>query len=324
MHITAGPCQSGPPGKPGHTDIRSGGWTDRWLPAALRPYARLARLDRPIGTWLLLFPCWWAIALAAAPGHWPDIRLMALFALGAVVMRGAGCTINDVLDRHLDAQVERTRLRPIPSGQVSVRQAIAFLLLQLLLGLLVLIQLNRLTMALGVASLLLVFTYPLMKRITWWPQAFLGLTFNWGALMGWTAVRGSLDMPALLLYAGGIFWTLGYDTIYAHQDKEDDARIGVKSTARLFGDRSKRWVALFYAGAFVSWSAALLPSGHIGALAAPLLLAAALLVHQVRGWKPDDPSSSLDSFKAARFVGWALLAAIIAGTLAFRLPAGFP
>lgn len=300
----------------GHTDIRDGTWVDRWLPAAARPYARLARLDRPIGTWLLLFPGWWAIALATPPGQWPDLRLMALFAIGAVVMRGAGCTVNDILDRDLDARVERTRVRPIPSGQVTTRQALAFLVAQLLLGFLVLIQLNWLSIWLGVASLLLVGAYPLMKRITWWPQAFLGLTFNWGALMGWTAVTGGLDVPALLLYAGCILWTLGYDTIYAHQDKEDDARVGIRSTALLFGPASRRWVGLFYAGAFLVWCFAVLPVGHAAAMAVPLLAVAGLLLSQLRGWDPDDPADSLATFRASRFVGWALLLAIIAGTVA--------
>ncbi|MFC7334291.1 4-hydroxybenzoate octaprenyltransferase [Rhodocista pekingensis] len=301
---------------PGHTDIRVGNWVDRWLPAAWRPYARLARLDRPIGTWLLLFPGWWAIAMAAPPGHWPDLWLMTLFAVGAVVMRGAGCTVNDLLDRDLDARVERTRVRPIPSGDVTVAQAVGFLVFQLLLGFLVLIQLNWLSIWLGVASLALVGAYPLMKRITWWPQAFLGLTFNWGAIMGWTAVRGSLDWPPLVLYAGGILWTLGYDTIYAHQDKEDDARVGIKSTARLFGAASKRYVSLFLAGAFVLWCAALLPLGHGAAMTVPLLATAALLVVQVRSWDPDDPADSLAAFKATRFVGWALLIGIVAGIAA--------
>jgi len=304
----------------GHTDIRSGSWVDRLLPAPLRPYARLARLDRPIGTWLLLFPCWWSIALATPTGQWPDPGLMVLFAIGALVMRGAGCTVNDILDRRLDAQVERTAARPIPSGQVTVVQALLFLGLQLLAGLLVLIQLNSLSILLGVASLALVFTYPLMKRITWWPQAFLGLTFNWGAIMGWTAVAGSLDAAPLLLYAGCILWTLGYDTIYAHQDKEDDARIGVKSTALLFGGNSRRWVGWFYAGAFCLWLAALLLRGEAWVMVVPLLAAAVLLAMQVRNWNPDDPADSLATFKASRYVGWALLLAIVAGMAAQPRP----
>lgn len=297
----------------GHTDIRPGDWIDRYLPVAWRPYARLARLDRPIGTWLLLLPCWWSIALAAPAGGWPNLWLMALFGVGAVVMRGAGCTINDILDRHLDAKVERTKVRPIPSGQVTVRQAIAFLVAQLLVGLLILVQLNPFAIAMGVGSLLLVATYPLMKRITWWPQAFLGLTFNWGALMGWAAVRGDIGWPAVLLYAGGILWTLGYDTVYAHQDREDDAHVGIKSTALLFGNDSRRWVGGFYTGAFIFWLLALEPMGMFWGIFVPLAATGALMVMQVRGWDMNDPADSLATFKAARFIGMALLVAIIVG-----------
>ena len=198
-------------------------WIDR-IPDRLRPFAVLARWDRPIGTWLLLWPCWWAVALA--PG-WPDLKLLALFAIGAVAMRGAGCVINDLADRDLDARVERTRHRPLASGRLTTGEALAFLALQLLVGLLVLLSFNRFTILLGLASLPLVIVYPLMKRVTWWPQAFLGVTFNWGALVGWSAVTGDLAAPALTLYVAGFLWTLGYDTIYAHQDKADDAVIGV-------------------------------------------------------------------------------------------------
>jgi 4-hydroxybenzoate polyprenyltransferase len=294
-----------------HTDIHRDGWVDRWLPAGWRPYARLARLDRPIGTWLLLFPCWWSIALAAPAGQWPDLGLLALFAVGSLVMRGAGCTVNDILDRDLDAQVERTRKRPIPAGEVSVRQALVFLVTQLLLGLLILLQLNPPAILLGVASLLLVFSYPLMKRITWWPQAFLGLTFNWGALLGWVAVRGSLDLPALLLYAGSILWTLGYDTIYAHQDREDDARIGVRSTALLFGNGSRRWVAGFYAGAVILWTAAIAQVGNDTAPLLPMLAVAGLMVLQLWQWQPDDPADSLATFRASRLAGWAMICTVL-------------
>jgi len=300
----------------GHTDIVSDSWILRALPAAARPYARLARLDRPIGTWLLLFPGWWAIALAAPRGDWPDAWLMALFAVGAVVMRGAGCTINDILDRDIDAQVERTRGRPLPSGQVSLKGALLFLAAQLAVGLLVLLQLNLFSIALGAASLLLVFTYPLMKRVTWWPQAFLGLTFNWGALLGWAAVRGQIDLPALLLYAGGILWTLGYDTIYAHQDKEDDARVGVKSTALRLGAASRRWVGAFYLGAMGLWTAALVEVGEPIAMVVPLAMAGLLLWRQVRDWDMDDPADSLEQFRGNRSVGWVMLIAATAGIAA--------
>jgi 4-hydroxybenzoate polyprenyltransferase len=295
----------------GHTDILGGDWIDRHAPAALRPYLRLARLDRPIGTWLLLFPCWWSAALAAE--GMPDLWLMALFAIGAVVMRGAGCTVNDILDRDFDARVERTRGRPIPSGQVGVGQALAFLVLLLLAGLAVLVQLDPLAVVLGAASLLLVFTYPLMKRITWWPQAFLGLTFNWGALLAWAAVRGTLDLPALLLYAGGLFWTLGYDTIYAHQDKEDDVLIGVKSSALRLGGASPFWIQVFYALAGLLFLAA----GFAAGLPFPwwpvLFLPALLqLLWQARAWRMDDPADCLAKFRSNRWFGWLMLAAILA------------
>ncbi|MEI6559546.1 MAG: 4-hydroxybenzoate octaprenyltransferase [Rhodospirillaceae bacterium] len=302
----------------GFTDIRYDGRLERWTPAAFHPYLRLARLDRPIGTWLLLFPCWWSLALAS-PG-WPDrhwLGLALLFGIGAVVMRGAGCTVNDILDRDLDARVERTRARPIPSGQVAVAQALVFMAGQMLLGLVVLLQLTPTAIGLGVASLLLVFTYPLMKRITWWPQAFLGLAFNWGALMGWAAAQDRVALPALALYGAGIAWTLGYDTIYAHQDKEDDARIGVKSTARRLGERSRVWIAGFYfvtiAGiAAAGWLAGLNPLFPLG-----LVLAALQLAWQLRGWIMQDPADCLLRFKSNRWFGWLVLAAIVAGNLPF-------
>lgn len=303
--------ESRPEAVPGYTDIRQDGWIGRWAPAPLRPYLTLARLDRPIGTWLLLFPCWWSLALASP--RWPDLWTMVLFAVGAVVMRGAGCTVNDILDRDFDAKVERTRGRPIPSGQVSVRQALAFLAFQLLLGLLILLQFNWSAIGLGVLSLALVFTYPLMKRITWWPQAFLGLTFNWGALMGWAVVRDGLDWPALALYLTGLAWTLGYDTIYAHQDKEDDARIGVKSTALRLGDTSKIWIYGFYTLTFVGLGITGRLAG-LGGLFMPVLMLAALhLSWQVATWRPDDQGDCLVKFKSNRWFGWIVLAAILAG-----------
>jgi 4-hydroxybenzoate polyprenyltransferase len=296
----------------GHTDIRRGDWVDRLVPAGLRPYARLARLDRPIGTWLLLFPCWWGIALAASGP--PDLRLMVLFGIGAVVMRGAGCVVNDVLDRDLDGRVERTRHRPIPSGQVSVRQALAFMAALMAIGFLVLVQLSPAAIGLGVLSLALVFTYPLMKRITWWPQAFLGLTFNWGALVGWAAVTGGLDLPAFVLYAAGIAWTLGYDTIYAHQDKEDDARIGVRSTALRLGRDSRAWIVGFYGTTLAGLLLGLLAAGLQGPLWLPLLALAALqLAWQAATWRLDDPADCLSKFRSNRWFGWLVLAAIVAG-----------
>jgi len=207
----------------------TGNWVDTLAPVWLRPYLRLARLDRPIGSWLLLLPCWWSSALAAVAAHAraPGLLHLALFFIGAFAMRGAGCTWNDIVDRDLDGSVERTRSRPIPSGQVSVGQAAAFLALQSLVGLAVLLTFNDFTIALGIASLLIVAVYPFMKRITYWPQTVLGLAFSWGALMGWAGAFGRLDLAPLLLYAGSISWVIGYDTIYAHQDRDDDALIGI-------------------------------------------------------------------------------------------------
>jgi len=296
------------------SDMPRGHWLDRSLPRRLRPYARLARLDRPIGTWLLLFPCWWSLALAAE--GWPDWRLAALFAVGALVMRGAGCTYNDIVDRNLDAGVARTRTRPIPAGEVGVLGATAFLGLQLLIGLGILSMLNPFAIALGAASLLLVLAYPFMKRITWWPQAWLGLTFNWGALLGWAAARGDLDGPPLFLYAAGFFWTLGYDTIYAHQDKEDDALIGVRSAARRLGDASRPWLFGFYAAALALIAAAGAAAGLAWPFYALLVLAGAHLAWQAADVDIDRPEDCLAKFRSNRWFGWLPLAAILAGRLA--------
>ena len=307
-------------------DIPQGSWIDRAAPAPARPYLRLMRLDRPIGTWLLLLPCWWGMALASAAGHapggawWPDPWQMALFAVGAVLMRGAGCTVNDILDRDFDAKVARTRTRPIPSGQVTVFQALVFLAAQMAAALGILLQFNPPTIWLGVASLGLVFPYPLMKRVTWWPQLFLGLTFNWGALMGWTAVTGSADpaamIPAVILYGAGICWTLGYDTIYAHQDKADDVLIGVKSTALRLGSASRRWIAGFYAAALLGLAIAAESAG-LARWSLALLAAAGLqLAWQVARWSPDDPADCLRMFKSNRDFGLLVLAALIAGGIA--------
>jgi 4-hydroxybenzoate polyprenyltransferase len=297
----------------GASDIRGGHWSYRLAPAPARPYLKLARIDRPIGTWLLLFPGWWGLSLAlAAWGEWPDWRLLALFAVGALVMRGAGCTYNDMVDRDYDARVARTASRPIPSGQVSVTQAAVFLVLQLLAGLAVLLQFNGFTVALGVASLALVFTYPFMKRITYWPQAWLGLTFNWGALMGWAAVTGALAWPPVLLYLAGLAWTLGYDTIYAHQDKEDDALIGIKSTALKLGSKTKPWLTGFYGLTLLL----MLAAGTAAGLGWPFLLAlGGVALHfawQVATLDADDPANCLTRFRSNRFVGWILLAGIVA------------
>src|ERR1700678_143237 len=241
----------------------TGNWVDTHAPSWSRPYLRLARFDRPIGSWLLLMPCWWSAALAAAVGG--DIGrlpgVVVLFFLGAFVMRGAGCTWNDITDRDLDALVERTRSRPIPAGQVSVPQAAAFLVFQALIGLAVLLRFNRFAVATGIASLVIVAVYPFMKRITWWPQIVLGLAFSWGALMGFAVTLGRIDATALLLYAGSIAWVIGYDTIYAHQVAEDDALIGIKSTALLFGARTRPALVVFYTLAVVLIGAALALAG---------------------------------------------------------------
>jgi 4-hydroxybenzoate polyprenyltransferase len=296
-------------------DIQVGDWIDRHVPPELRPYARLARLDRPIGTWLLLFPCWCSIALAAEPDHWPDLWLMVLFAIGALVMRGAGCTINDIIDRDIDAKVARTATRPLASGRLNLTQAFTFLGLQLAIGLVILLQLSATAIWLGVASLILVATYPFMKRITWWPQAFLGLTFNWGALMGWAAVRDELAWSAILLYVAGFFWTLSYDTIYAHQDKDDDMLIGVKSTALKLGKDTKAWLLGFDAAMLVLLVAAGAQAGMSWIYYIGLLAVALHLKWQLADVDLDNPRDCLAKFRSNRFVGWILLAGIVLGRL---------
>lgn len=280
------------------------------LPLRWQPYASMMRLDRPIGWWLLLLPCWWAIALAAGGGAHMEGRhyaLLGLFFVGAVIMRGAGCVINDLWDRDLDRKVIRTRVRPLAAGMVSVRNAFVFLCGLLLIGLLILLQLPPLSVIIGCASMILVVVYPLMKRITWWPQAFLGITFNIGALIGWAAVSGSLSLTALFLYLAGFFWTLGYDTIYAHQDKEDDALAGIKSTARLFGDQGRRWVAGFYGAAMVLLCAAALSYNPAVGQLLWLLPAGAHFFWQVMRWNPKDPANSLRFMQANRDAGLLIL-----------------
>ncbi len=297
----------------GVADAVSGHWAERILPAPLRPYARLARLERPIGWWLLLLPGWWAIALAGlAAGHkWPDWRLLALFWAGAVVMRGAGCVYNDIIDRDIDARVARTRSRPLPSGQVTLKQAVAFLMALGLAGLIVLLQLNRTAIWLGVASLGLVLIYPHMKRFTYWPQAFLGLAFNWGAILGWAAVRGTVEPPALALYAAGIFWTLAYDTIYAHQDREDDLLAGVKSTALKLGRDTPRWLAGFFATSIACLALAGWLAGAGAVFFATLAAAAAHAIWQLRKLDIDDAGVCLKLFRANRAYGLIVFAAIV-------------
>ena len=299
------------------SDIPKGGWVDRVLPARARPYARLARLDRPIGTWLLLFPCWWSIAFAAPePLSRESLLLFASFGIGALVMRGAGCTFNDICDRDFDAQVARTRDRPLPSGAVSVRGAVVFLVVLLAAGLAILLTLKPFAIAVGAASLVLVFTYPLSKRVTYWPQFVLGLAFNWGALLGWAAVREEIGLAPILLYVAGIFWTLGYDTIYAHQDRRDDVSAGVKSTARRLGLGSKPWLFAFYLIAAVLFAA----TGHVVGLGwvfyAGLALVTVQFVWQVGTVDLDAPKDCLAKFRSNRLVGWILLASIAGAQLA--------
>jgi 4-hydroxybenzoate polyprenyltransferase len=294
----------------------TGNWVDGLAPAWSRPYLRLARLDRPIGSWLLLLPCWWSVGLAAVhAGGQGNLKLefwhIVLFFIGAFAMRGAGCTWNDIVDRDLDARVERTRSRPIPSGQVTVAAAAGFLALQALIGLAVLLQFNRFTILVGLASLAVISVYPFMKRVTYWPQIVLGLAFSWGALMGWPATFSRLDPPALLLYAGAICWVIGYDTIYAHQDCEDDALIGIKSTALLFRERTRPMLAAFYVLAvvllaFAGWSAG---AGLVFALA--LLAFAAHLAWQIARLDINDPANCLAVFKSNRDAGLILFAGLV-------------
>ena len=299
------------------SDIPKGGWVDRLLPAAARPYARLARLDRPIGTWLLLFPCWWSIAFASPePLSRESLILFATFGIGALTMRGAGCTFNDICDRDFDAQVARTRDRPLPSGQVTVRGAAVFLAVLLTAGLAILLTLEPFAIAVGAASLVLVFTYPLSKRVTYWPQFVLGLAFNWGALLGWAAVREEISLAPVLLYAGGIFWTLGYDTIYAHQDRRDDPAAGVKSTARRLGLGSKPWLYAFYLIAALLFAA----TGHVVGLGwvffAGLALATLQFVWQVADVDLDSPRDCLAKFRSNRLAAWLVLGSIVIAQLA--------
>jgi 4-hydroxybenzoate polyprenyltransferase len=299
----------------------TGNWVDTLAPVWSRPYLRLARLDRPIGSWLLLLPCWWSSALAALAAHRaaPNLVHLALFFVGAFAMRGAGCTWNDIVDRDLDRSVERTRSRPIPSGQVSVLQAAVFLVLQALVGLAVLLSFNAFTIALGIASLAIVAIYPFMKRITYWPQIMLGLAFSWGALMGWAAFFGRLDLPALLLYAGAIAWVIGYDTIYAHQDRDDDALIGIKSTALLFGERTKPMLALFYALAVVLIGAAGLAAGAGPVFGLFLLAFAGHLAWQIIRLDIADPDRCLALFKSDRDAGLILFAGLVLDAALRRL-----
>ena len=303
------------------SDIPECGALYRVLPSAIKPYLTLARFDRPIGTWLVLFPCWWSLALAT--DNWTvetgslgkTLWLYLLFGIGAVVMRGAGCTFSDITDRKFDAKVARTARRPIPSGAVSVPQAIIFMMFLSLIGLCILIQFNQYAIYLGIASLILVIIYPFMKRITYWPQLALGLTFNWGAFLGWAAVKGDLQLPAVVLYIAGIFWTLGYDTVYAHQDKEDDLIAGIKSSALKLKENTRPWLFIFYTSTVILMAEA----GYLASLSWPFYVAlavcAAQLYWQARNVDLDNPSDCLKKFKSNRLFCWILLAGIIIGQI---------
>ncbi|MFQ6551245.1 4-hydroxybenzoate octaprenyltransferase [Aestuariibius insulae] len=287
-------------------------WVDRYAPPRARPFLRLSRADRPIGTWLLLLPCWWGLLLAmmatGRPG-WGDLWIAAGCAVGAFLMRGAGCTWNDITDRDIDGQVERTRSRPIPSGQIGVRMALGWMLVQSFLALLILLTFNSTAILLGFAAILPVAIYPFAKRFTWWPQVFLGLAFNWGALLAWTAHAGTLNWPAVALYLSGIMWTLFYDTIYAHQDSEDDALIGVKSTARLFGEKTPAWLRRFLVMAVVLMTAAVM---SVALSRSVLSLVLGLCGAWVMGWHlalqlvrfdADDNPKLLKLFRSNRTAG---------------------
>ena len=302
-----------PTGNSSASDIVAGDRILSLAPKALRPYLVLARIDRPIGTWLLLIPCWWSIALASE--GWPDPVLFVLFAIGATVMRGAGCTINDIVDRDFDTKVARTATRPIASGQVSLTQAFAFTGLQMAIGLLILLQFNMFAVYIGIASLGLVIIYPFMKRFTYWPQFVLGLTFNWGALLGWAAVTGSLSEAPVILYVAGIFWTLGYDTIYAHMDKDDDIMIGVKSTALRLGEQTGKWLIGFYGLTLILIIAAGHSTGVGAAFYALLSLAALHLIWQIKSLDIHTPTHCLMLFKSNRDFGLLVLVAIMAGKI---------
>ena len=301
-----------------HTDIKTEGIIS-YLPKTWRPYLLLMRIDRPIGWWLLLLPGWWSIALASGGFegmYWRHWYYMVLFFFGAILMRGAGCIVNDIWDKDLDAQVERTRLRPIAAGVVEIYQAYAFLFFILFTGLIILLQMPWITFWLGVFSLVFIGTYPYMKRITWWPQAFLGITFNFGALMGWSAITSNLSLTPVLLYAACVFWTLGYDTVYAHQDKKDDALIGIKSTALLFGKRSKIYVAAFYTLTMILLVTAMINAGagHISLLL--MTLPAIHLIRQMMDWRINSPESALKIFKSNRNFGLLVLICMLLSGLA--------
>ncbi|MGB0920460.1 MAG: 4-hydroxybenzoate octaprenyltransferase [Alphaproteobacteria bacterium] len=303
---------------------RADNWVDRSAPVAFRPYLKLMRADKPIGTWLLFLPCVWGIGMGTFGGGplvsggvsqdlWADPRLILLFAIGAFIMRGAGCAINDILDRDIDAKVERTKTRPLPAGDLNVKQALLFLGILCLIGLMVLLQLNLFSIVLGASSLILVGTYPLMKRVTWWPQLFLGFTFNWGALLGYSAVAGHIGPAALLLYGAGILWTLGYDTIYAHQDREDDAMVGVKSSALKLGEKTKPFVAACYTLMLLLIAAGGAAVGMYLTFYLLLGIAALHALWQILALNIHDAEGCLKLFKSNRDLGLLIALAILTG-----------
>ena len=278
------------------------------LPAALRPFASLMRIDRPIGTWLLFWPCAWSVALAGVGGRW---SLFAWFALGAFAMRSAGCAYNDIVDRDLDARVERTKARPLASGRIGLRSAWALVAALCALGLLVLVQLGTAAQTIALLSLVLVAAYPFMKRITWWPQAWLGLVFGWGALVGWPAVTGRFELPALLLWVGSILWVIGYDTLYAIQDVEDDTLVGVRSSARALGPRVRLGVGICYGLALLGWAAAIWAVRPQPLPLLALLPVAAHLGRQVLRTDPADGAGALALFRSNRFAGLLLFLGLL-------------
>jgi 4-hydroxybenzoate polyprenyltransferase len=303
-------------------DAPSGHWVYRLLPRWLWPYAQLARWDRPIGIWLLMWPCWWSAVMAASayarPGEaladvLPSPWHLALFLIGAAAMRGAGCTYNDLADQDIDEKVARTRSRPLPAGKVTRGQAWGFLMIQSLVGLAVLLQFNSFAIFVGLASLLTVAVYPFMKRITDWPQLFLGFAFSWGALMGWAALFSDLDLAPVLLYFGSILWVIGYDTIYAHQDREDDALVGVRSTARLFGSRTKPALIALYGGALLFFGVAFANAAVPMPALAGLLAAGAHMWRQVKVLDIDNPEQCLKLFHSNKVVGWLIFLGLLGG-----------
>jgi 4-hydroxybenzoate polyprenyltransferase len=298
-------------------DARPSNWFDAIAPLWAAPYGHLARFDRPIGAWLLLFPCWWSQALGEVSlgRAYPNVWYLALFLIGAFVMRGAGCTYNDIVDRDYDKRVARTAGRPIPSGRVTVLQAFMFGLALCMIGLVVLLQFNRFTVLLGLASVALIGLYPFAKRYTHWAQLILGLTFKWGALVGFAAVTGGLGLPAILLYLGAVLWTIGYDTIYAHQDREDDAVLGLKSTALMFGAKTPQWVGGFYTGAWLFWFAAVSLVGTSLITIIALAGVAGQMAWQVATLDIARASNCLDRFRSNRWIGWILFVGLIAEML---------